>query len=408
MPGISYKGKQMPSSPIRKLVPFAEAALKEGKKIYHLNIGQPDIETPKELLDAIKNFKYTIVEYTHSAGMESYRRKLAEYYSRFQIHVDYTEIIITTGGSEAIEIAMMTCLNEGDEVIIPEPFYANYNGFATMAGVKIVAVNSPIETGFALPSITQFEKAITPRTKAIMICNPGNPTGYLYSREELESLKELVKKHDLYLMSDEVYREFCYDGKEYISVMHLEGIENNVILLDSISKRYSACGARIGAMVSKNKDVMQTALKFAQARLSPPTFGQFGAQAAIDTPQSYFDKVIKEYVARRNYVVEALNKLDGVFCPKPSGAFYCIAKLPVDDAEIFCQWLLEKFDYKGETVMLAPANGFYSHPMLGKQEVRIAYVLNLNSLKKAMKCLEKALIEYPGKILVEEKLENFK
>jgi aspartate aminotransferase len=404
MPGISYKGKQMPASPIRKLVPFAEAALKEGKKIYHLNIGQPDIDTPKEMLDAIKNFKYTRVEYTHSAGMESYRRKLAEYYGRFDINVAYTDIMITTGGSEAIEIAMMTCLNEGDEVIIPEPFYANYNGFATMAGVKVVAVTSPIETGFALPSISQFENAITPRTKAIMICNPGNPTGYLYSREELESLKELVKKHDLYLMSDEVYREFCYDGKEYISVMHLVGIENNVILLDSISKRYSACGARIGAMVSKNNEVMQTALKFAQARLSPPTFGQFGAQAAIDTPQSYFDKVIKEYVARRDYVVEALNKLDGVFCPKPSGAFYCIAKLPVDDAEKFCQWLLEKFDYKGETVMLAPANGFYSHPTLGTQEVRIAYVLNLDSLKKAMKCLEKALAVYPGKILVEERL----
>lgn len=404
MPGISHKGRQMPASPIRKLVPFAEAALKEGKKIYHLNIGQPDIETPKELLDAIQNFKNTIVEYTHSAGMESYRRKLAEYYSRFDIHVDYTDIMITTGGSEAIEIAMMTCLNEGDEVIIPEPFYANYNGFATMAGVKVVAVNSPIETGFALPSITQFENAITPRTKALMICNPGNPTGYLYSREELESLRDLVKKHDLYLMSDEVYREFCYDGKEYVSVMHLKGIEQNVILLDSISKRYSACGARIGALVSKNREVMQTALKFAQARLSPPTFGQIGAQAAIDTPQSYFDRVIKEYVSRRDYVVETLNKMDGVFCPRPSGAFYCIARLPVDDAEKFCQWLLEKFDYKGETVMLAPANGFYSHPSLGKQEVRIAYVLNLNSLKKAMTCLENALAVYPGKILVEEKL----
>lgn len=404
MPGISHKGKNMPASPIRKLVPFAEAAIKNGKKIYHLNIGQPDIETPKEMLNAIRNFKSNIIEYTHSAGIESYRRKLAEYYSRFNINVDYTEIIITTGGSEAIEIAMMTCLNEGDEVIIPEPFYANYNGFATMAGVKVVAVNSPIETGFALPSITQFEKVITPRTKAIMICNPGNPTGYLYTRDELESLKSLVQKHDLYLMSDEVYREFCYDDKEYVSVMHLQGIENNVILLDSVSKRYSACGARIGALVSKNKDVMKTALKFAQARLSPPTFGQYGAEAAIDTPQSYFDKVKKEYVSRRDFVVEALNKIDGVFCPKPNGAFYCIAKLPVDDAEKFCQWLLEKFEYKGETVMLAPANGFYSHPNLGRQEVRIAYVLNLKSLKQAMTCLEKALAEYPGKILVEEKL----
>ena len=404
MPGISEKGKLMPASPIRKLVPFAEAAIKEGKRIYHLNIGQPDIETPKEMLDAVKNFKPNIIEYTHSAGLESYRRKLAGYYSRFNINVDFSEILITTGGSEAIEIAMMSCLNQGDEVIIPEPFYANYNGFATMAGVKVVPVNSPIETGFALPSIKQFENVITRRTKAIMICNPSNPTGYLYTRKELESLKELVQKHDLYLMSDEVYREFCYDGKEYISVMHLDGLEQNVILLDSISKRYSACGARVGAMVSKNKEVMQTALKFAQARLSPPTFGQVGAEAAIDTPQSYFDKVLKEYTNRRDFIVDALNKIDGVFCPKPSGAFYCIAKLPVDDAEKFCQWLLEKFDYEGETVMLAPANGFYSHPLLGKQEVRIAYVLNLNSLKKAMKCLEKALQKYPGKILVEEKL----
>ena len=408
MPGISHKGKNMPASPIRKLVPFAEAAIKKGKKIYHLNIGQPDIETPKEMLNAIRNFKSNIIEYTHSAGIESYRKKLSEYYSRFNINVDYNDIIITTGGSEAIEIAMMTCLNEGDEVIIPEPFYANYNGFATMAGVKVVAVNSPIETGFALPSITQFEKVITPRTKAIMICNPSNPTGYLYTREELESLKLLIQKHDLYLMSDEVYREFCYDDKEYVSVMHLEGIENNVILLDSVSKRYSACGARIGAMVSKNKEVMKTALKFAQARLSPPTFGQYGAEAAIDTPQSYFDKVKKEYVTRRDFVIEALNKIDGVFCPKPSGAFYCIAKLPVDDAEKFCQWLLEKFEYKNETVMLAPANGFYSHPNLGRQEVRIAYVLNLNSLKKAMTCLEKALAKYPGRILVEEKLGEVK
>jgi aspartate aminotransferase len=387
----------MPPSPIRKLVPYAEQAKIEGKKIYHLNIGQPDIETPETMLNAIHNFAPKVVEYSHSAGIQSYRLKLTTYYKRYNIDLEYTDIMVTTGGSEAIEIAMMSCLNENDEVVIPEPFYANYNGFGKQAGVKVKAVRSYIENGFALPPIEEFEKVITPRTKAILICNPNNPTGYLYTKEELESLKKLVLKYDLWLFSDEVYREFCYDGKEYFSVMHMKGIEQNVIMLDSVSKRYSACGARIGALISRNKEVMATALKFAQARLSPPTFGQVAAEAAIDTPDSYFKKVKAEYVARRDYVVEALNKIDGVFCPKPSGAFYCIARLPIDNADNFCQWLLEKFSYKNETIMLAPATGFYSHPGLGVDEVRIAYVLNLDSLKHAMKCLEEALKVYPGR-----------
>lgn len=394
----------MPASPIRKLVPFAEQAKKDGKKIYHLNIGQPDIETPETMLNAIHTFSPKVVEYSHSAGIESYRKKLTEYYKRYNILVDYTDIMITTGGSEAIEIAMMSCLNEGDEIIIPEPFYANYNGFSMQAGVNVVPVRSYIETGFALPPVDEFKKVITPKTKAIMICNPGNPTGYLYSREELESLRELVLKYDLWLFSDEVYREFCYDGKEYFSVMHLSGLEKNVVLLDSISKRYSACGARIGCLVSKNKELMATALKFAQARLSPPTFGQVAAEAAIDTPESYFKKVKEEYVARRNFVVESLNKMDGVFCPKPSGAFYCIARLPIDNADRFCQWLLEEFSFDNETVMLAPATGFYSKPDMGTDEVRIAYVLNLDSLKRAMKCLDEALKVYPGRKLLKEKI----
>jgi aspartate aminotransferase len=397
MPKVSAKGTAMPSSPIRKLVPFAESAKKRGTKIYHLNIGQPDIETPQVMLDAIKTADIRIVEYSHSAGIESYRKKLAEYYGTFDINIDYNDIIITTGGSEAISIAMMTCFNEGDEIIIPEPFYANYNGFSCAADVKVVPVKSYIENGFALPPIAEFEKLITPKTKGIMICNPGNPTGYLYSREELESLKQLVLKYDLFLLSDEVYREFCYDGKEYVSVMHLSGIDNNVILLDSISKRYSACGARIGALISRNKEVMSTAMKFAQARLSPPTFGQIGAEAALRTPKEYFDKVQKEYVSRRDFVIGALNKMNGVFCPKPSGAFYCIARLPIDNADKFCQWLLESFEYGGQTVMLAPATGFYSTPGAGTNEVRLAYVLNKEALKNAMICLEKALQAYPGR-----------
>jgi aspartate aminotransferase len=397
MPKVSLKADNMPSSPIRKLVPFAEKAKKEGRKIYHLNIGQPDIETPEVMLSAIKNSNIKIIEYSHSAGIESYRRKLAAYYQKYKMPVEMEDIMITTGGSEAIEIAMMTCFNAGDEIIIPEPFYANYNGFSCAADLVVKPIRSYIESGFALPAIEDFEKLITPKTKGIMICNPGNPTGYLYTREELEALKQLVLKYDLFLLSDEVYREFCYDGKSYVSVMHLSGLENNVVLLDSISKRYSACGARIGALISKNKEVMSSAMKFAQARLSPPTFGQIGAEAALETPQSYFDAVLIEYTARRDYVIEMLNKMDGVFCPKPSGAFYCIARLPIDNADIFCQWLLENFNHNGETVMLAPATGFYSTPGAGLDEVRIAYVLNLTDLKHAMICLDEALKVYPGR-----------
>ena len=397
MPHISNKAIDMPSSPIRKLVPFAEDAKKRGTKIYHLNIGQPDIETPESFLNAVKTADFKVLEYSHSAGNESYRKKLCNYYKGYDININASEIIITCGGSEAIEITMKTCFNADDEVIIPEPFYANYNGFATAADVTVVPVRSFIETGFALPPISEFEKLITPKTKGIMICNPGNPTGYLYTKEELLALRDLVKKHDLFLLSDEVYREFCYDGKEYVSVMHLEGIENNVILLDSISKRYSACGARIGAMISKNKDVMAAAMKFAQARLSPPSYGQIGAEAALDTPQSYFDGVKTEYIARRDFVIEEINKIDGVFCPKPSGAFYCIARLPIDNADKFCQWLLEEFSFNGQTVMMAPATGFYSTPGAGMNEVRLAYVLNKEDLKNALICLKEALKMYPGK-----------
>lgn len=397
MPAISNKGVAMPASPIRKLVPFAEAAKKRGTKIYHLNIGQPDIETPESFLNAVKQADMKIVEYSHSAGNESYRKKICNYYKEYNINIDHKEVIITCGGSEAIEIAMLTCFNPGDEVIIPEPFYANYNGFSRAADVTVKPVRSYIDSGFALPPISEFEKAITPKTKGIMICNPGNPTGYLYTKAELEALRDLVMKHDLFLLSDEVYREFCYDGKEYVSVMHLSGIENNVVLLDSISKRYSACGARIGAMISKNKEVMTAAIKFAQARLSPPSYGQIGAEAALETPKSYFEGVKKEYVQRRDFVVDSLNKMNGVFCPKPSGAFYCIAKLPIDNADKFCQWLLEDFAHDSQTVMLAPATGFYSTSGAGSNEVRIAYVLKIEDLQNAMLCLQKALEVYPGK-----------
>jgi aspartate aminotransferase len=397
MPKISSKAGNMPASPIRKLVPFAEKAKKEGKKIYHLNIGQPDIETPEVMLNAIKNSPVRVIEYSHSAGNESYRIKLAEYYRKFKMPVNTEDIIITTGGSEAIEIAMMTCFNPGDEIIIPEPFYANYNGFSCAADLVIKPVRSYIESGFALPPIAEFEKLITPKTRGIMICNPGNPTGYLYSKEELEQLKTLVQKYDLFLLSDEVYREFCYDGKQYTSVLHLEGIENNTILLDSISKRYSACGARIGAMISKNKEVMAAAMKFAQARLSPPTFGQIGAEAALNTPDSYFTEVINEYTSRRDYLIDALNAMPGVFCPKPSGAFYCIARLPIDNADKFCQWMLESFSHNNATVMMAPATGFYSTPGAGQNEVRLAYVLKKGDLEAAMSCLSEGLRQYPGK-----------
>jgi len=397
MPKISVKGNQMPASPIRKLVPYAENAKKKGTKVYHLNIGQPDIKTPDTMLNAIKSFPYPIIEYTHSAGIESYRRKLVEYYHKYHIELDYTQIMITTGGSEAIEMVMMSCFDEGDEIIVPEPFYANYNGFGCAAGVSIKAITADIKTGFALPPISEFEKIITPKTKGIMICNPNNPTGYLYSREEIEQLGALVKKHDLFFLVDEVYREFCYDGQEHFSAMRLKGVDENVIMLDSVSKRYSACGLRIGALITRNTKVLDTVLKFAQARLSPPTVGQVAGEAAIDTPDSYFEEVEAEYTKRRNLVVDMLNKIDGVFCPKPKGAFYCFASLPVDDADKFCQWLLEDFEHNGETVMLAPASGFYSTKGQGKNEVRIAYVLNTTDLKNAIDCLEKALEVYPGK-----------
>ena len=388
----------MPASPIRKLVPFSEAAKRKGRIVYHLNIGQPDILSPEVALNAIRNFDKKVIEYSHSAGNESYRRKLAGFYQNIGINVDHTEMLITTGGSEAVLFSLMACINPGDEVITPEPFYANYNGFAAMAGIKIVPVPSSIKDDFALPPIMELVRRITPRTKGIIICNPNNPTGYLYSKKELLDLREIIKKHDLYLFSDEAYREFCYDGAEHFSAMNLEGIENNVIMLDSVSKRYSECGVRIGALVSKNKDVISTGLKFAQARLSPPGLGQIVGEASIDTPADYFISVNKEYTARRNYMVEALNKIPGVYCPKPKGAFYTVVRLPVDDADKFAQWLLEDFEYKNRTVMVAPASGFYSTPGSGKNEVRIAYVLKIDDLKNAMETLAEALKVYPGRV----------
>lgn len=403
MPKISQKALDMPASPIRKLVPYSETAKKAGKIVYHLNIGQPDIETPKVALDAIKNMDRKVIEYSHSAGFESYRNKLADFYQKGGLPVNSEDILITTGGSEALIFGFMTCCNPGDEVIIPEPFYANYNGFAVTAGLTVVPVTSSIESGFALPPVEEFEKKITSKTKAIVICNPGNPTGYLYSKEELEKLRDIVQKHDLYLFADEVYREFCYDGAKPFSVLNLAGIEQNVIMIDSVSKRYSMCGARIGALVTKNKEVMAAALKFGQARLSPPTIDQIASEAALETPQSYFDDVVAEYVERRNIMVDGLNSIPGVFCPKPSGAFYCVAKFPVDDAEKFCQWLLEDFSFEGQTVMMAPANGFYSTLGAGKDEARIAYVLNQESLKNAVVCLREALKVYPGRVLVESR-----
>lgn len=397
MPKVSNKGLSMPASPIRKLVPYSDEAKKRGVKVYHLNIGQPDIETPKEAMTALQNTKIDVLAYSHSAGILSCRKKVVEYYKRWNIDITTDEIIMTTGGSEAILFAFNSCLDPGDEVIIPEPFYANYNGFAISAGVNVKPIVSVIDNGFALPPIEEFEKLITPKTKAIMICNPNNPTGYLYSKEELQALAKIVKKYDLFLMSDEVYREFVYDGEEVYSVMNLKEIEQNIILLDSVSKRYSACGARIGMFITKNKEVYSTAMKFAQARLSPPSFGQIFTEAAVDTPQSYFDKVQKEYIARRNVLVEAINKMEGCFCPNPKGAFYAVARLPIDDSDKFCQWLLEDFNYNGETLMLAPATGFYSAKGKGKDEVRISYCLNVNDMKASMKCLEEALKVYPGR-----------
>jgi aspartate aminotransferase len=398
MPSISDKGKAMPASPIRKLVPYSEEAKRKGRKVYHLNIGQPDIPTPEVALNALRNINLKVLEYSHSAGHESYRRKLASYYQKIGINIDHTEILITTGGSEAILFALMSCVNPGEEIITPEPFYANYNGFATTAGIKIVPVTSYIKDDFALPPISEIERKITPLTKGIIVCNPNNPTGYLYSEQELQLLKEIVKKHDLFLFSDEAYREFCYDGAIHFSAMNLKGIENNVILLDSVSKRYSECGMRIGALITKNKEVISTALKFAQARLSPPGLGQIAAEASIDTPPDYFTGVNREYTARRNYMVEALNKIPGVYCPKPKGAFYAVVRLPVDDADKFAQWLLEDFHYENQTVMVAPASGFYSTKGSGKNEVRIAYVLKTEDLKKAMTVLDQALKVYPGRV----------
>ena len=387
----------MPESPIRKLVPFAEVAKKAGRKVYHLNIGQPDIETPEVALNAVRNFKQKVVEYSHSAGIYSYRQKLTEYYKKINIDITPEQIVVGTGASEALLFTINTCLDPGDELIIPEPFYANYNGFSINCGAVVRPIISTIDSGFALPPIAEFEKVINERTKAILICNPNNPTGYLYSKEELEILRDIVKKYDLYLITDEVYREFVYDGNHHYSAMHLEGIDDNVILIDSVSKRYSACGFRVGCLITRNKDVASTALKFAQARLSPPTFGQIAAEAAIDTPQEYFDRVLLEYHARRDIVVEYINRIPGAYCPNPKGAFYVVARLPIDDSDRFCKWLLVDFNYNNETVMLAPATGFYSNPAKGKDEVRISYVLKVEDLKKAMVCLEEALKVYPGR-----------
>lgn len=387
----------MPPSPIRKLVPYAETAKKKGIKVYHLNIGQPDIATPETILNAVRNSDFKVLEYSHSAGNESYRRKLVQYYQTVGINVTPDQIIVTTGGSEAILFGFMACMDAGDEVIIPEPFYANYNGFAIEAGVVVKPITSSIETGFALPPIDDFEKVITSKTKAIVICNPNNPTGYLYSKEEMEILKQIILKHNLFLFADEAYREFCYEGT-HTSAMHLTGVDENVVLMDTISKRYSACGGRIGAFVTKNAALLNAVMKFAQARLSPPSFAQILGEAAVDLPSDYFDTTKAEYKKRRDTLVGRLNSIPGVFCPNPGGAFYAMAKLPVDDADTFCQWLLESFSYKSQTVMLAPASGFYGTPGLGKQEVRLAYVLNTDSINCAMDCLEKALEEYPGRI----------
>lgn len=397
MPQVSNKGRQMPESPIRKLVPYAEIAKKKGNKVYHLNIGQPDIKTPEVALDAIKNNTVKILEYSHSAGFESYRTKLADYYTNHGVNVSTPDIIITTGGSEALMFALGSTMDAGDEIIIPEPFYANYNGFSVASGVTVVPVISTIDEGFALPPIADFEKLITPKTKAILICNPGNPTGYLYTQEEIHQLAELVKKHDLFLIADEVYREFTYDGDKHYSVMNVPGIENNAIMIDSVSKRYSMCGARIGCIVSKNKDVMAAAMKFAQARLSPPTFAQIASEAALETPQSYFDEVIGEYRERRDTLITELNKIEGVKVATPKGAFYCIAKLPIDNADAFAQWLLESYDLNGQTVMVAPAAGFYSTPNVGLDEIRIAYVLKKEDLIQSVAILADAIKQYNSK-----------
>lgn len=399
MPTISQKGIQMPASPIRKLTPFADKAKREGKKIYHLNIGQPDIETPEVMLNALKNIDFKVWAYTPSEGTLSYRSKLTEYYNKLNYDITPNDILVTNGGSEAITIAMQACLNPGEEIIIPEPFYANYNGFACSADIVVKPIMSSIENGFALPAISDFEKVITDKTKAIAICNPNNPTGYLYSRAEMEALRDLCIKHDLYLFSDEAYREFCYDNREFISPMNLTGLDQHVVVFDTVSKRYSACGARIGCLITKNKELYKTALKFAQARLSASLEGQIAGEAAVDTPDSYFYEVSKEYTARRDTLVKGLNEIEGVYCPNPGGAFYVVAKLPIDNSDLFCQWMLEEFSLANETVMMAPATGFYSTPGAGLNEVRLAYVLNVSELKKAMICLQQALKEYPGRTI---------
>lgn len=394
MPSVSIKGQNMPESPIRKLVPFAEKAYKANKTVYHLNIGQPDIKSPQIAMDAVTHHSLEILAYTRSDGSEAYRKKIATYYQNKNIPATYEDIIVTTGGSEALLFAMGSICDVDDEVIIPEPFYANYNGFATASGVTIVPVISKIENNFALPPISEFEKLITPKTKAILICNPGNPTGYLYSKEEIQKLAELVKKHDLFLVADEVYREFTYDGEKHYSILEEEGIEEHAILIDSVSKRYSMCGARIGCLVSKNKKVISTSLKFAQARLSPPTFAQIASEAALQTPQSYFDDVITEYTERRNTLISKLEEIPGVKVGHPKGAFYCIVELPIKNSDVFAQWLLEDFDVNGETIMVAPAAGFYSSKNVGLNQIRIAYVLKKESLITAVNILKIALQEY--------------
>ena len=394
MPTISKKGINMPESPIRKLVPYAEEAHKKGKTVFYLNIGQPDIKTPEIALEAVKDHSLDILAYTRSEGSENYRIKIAKYFEQNSIHVTHKDIIVTTGGSEALLFAFGSIMDEGDEIIIPEPFYANYNGFSTASGINVIPVISKIEDNFALPPIEEFEKLITPKTKAILICNPGNPTGYLYSKEEIKKLASIVKKHDLFLIADEVYREFVYDGISHYSILQEPGLEEHAIIIDSVSKRYSMCGARIGYLVSKNKEVINTALKFAQARLSPPTLAQIASEAALETPQSYFDDVIKEYVKRRNTLIEELEKIEGVKVAKPNGAFYCIAELPVKNTDNFARWLLESFDFENKTIMVAPAAGFYSTPGVGLNQIRIAYVLNEESLKTSVKILAEALKVY--------------
>lgn len=397
MPSISKKAKSMPASPIRKLVPYSDAAKERGIHVFHLNIGQPDIETPQIALEAVRNYTERVVKYSPSQGTLSYRKKLCEYYEKYGVNIEPDEIIITTGGSEALLMSFLTIMDPDDEVIIPEPFYANYNGFAKNVGVKVKPIYSSIETGFALPDISEFEKAITPKTKAILICNPNNPTGYLYSEEEMETLRQIVLKYDIFLISDEVYREFCYENEVHHSALNLKGIEDHVILIDSASKRFSACGIRIGRMITRNKELIDAAMKFAQARLSPPTFGQVAGEAALDCPQSYYDEIVSEYESRRNVCINGINNIEGALCPTPKGAFYIVAHLPIDDSEKFCKWMLTDFNYNGKTVMMAPASGFYSTEGRGLQEVRISYCLKKEDLEESMLIIKEALKVYPGR-----------